>query len=108
MQLASQNIDCLHTGKLEISFLLIIPGFLVGCIPGRKFGCPGTAQGRAAGSVVGWGRKEKRLLAMWQTHTSGSWLFSEWKERGRGMAALEPAGKEGSMPKPSSAQWSWV
>lgn len=36
MQLASQNIDCLHTGKLEISFLLIIPGFLVGCIPGQE------------------------------------------------------------------------
>lgn len=32
---------------------------------------------------------------MWgANHISGSRLFSEWKERGRGMSALELAGRE--------------
>lgn len=91
MQLSSQNIDCLHTGKLEISFLLIRPRFLAGCVTGQEVWVSREHRG---GLLAGTAKRRGSRLCGMQNHSSGSWLFSEWKEQGRGMVALEPAERE--------------
>lgn len=53
MPLASQNTVCLHTGKLEISVLLLPPSSLQAASLGRKLGCLGMAQGRVVDTAVG-------------------------------------------------------
>lgn len=59
-QLSSPNIDCLHTGKLEISFLLISPRFLAGWITGQEVWVSrdGTGEGCWLSSWLGQQREE--------------------------------------------------
>lgn len=105
MQLSSQNIDCLHRGKLEISFLLTHPRLLAGCISGQEVWVSRDSTGE--GCWLGQQREEaagyvacKTTLVEVGSSLSGkskteAWLL--WNLQG-----------ERYMPEHCSTQWSWV